>query len=169
MIPPAHPRRIAHLDMDAFFASVELLRYPELRGQPVVVGGRSVHKPVEQADGTRLCSRLRDYVGRGVVTTSTYEARALGVFSAMGTMKAAKLAPNAILLPADFEAYRRYSSAFKKAVAEIAPLIEDRGIDEIYIDLSHHTENTFELASRIKQLVREATQLTCSICVAENK
>lgn len=169
MIPPAHPRRIAHLDMDAFFASVELLRYPELRGQPVVVGGRSVHKPVEQANGTRLFSRLRDYVGRGVVTTSTYEARALGVFSAMGTMKAAKLAPNAILLPADFEAYRRYSSAFKKAVAEIAPLIEDRGIDEIYIDLSHHTENTFELASRIKQLVREATQLTCSICVAENK
>lgn len=169
MIQLSNSRRIAHLDMDAFFASVELLRYPELRGQPVVVGGRSVHKPVEQGDGTRLFSRLRDYVGRGVVTTSTYEARALGVFSAMGTMKAAKLAPDAILLPADFEAYRHYSSAFKKAVSEIAPVIEDRGIDEIYIDLSHHPENTFELASRIKQHVRDATQLTCSICVAENK
>lgn len=162
-------RRIAHLDMDAFFASVELLRYPELRGLPVVVGGRSVHRPVDQADGTRRYSRLRDYVGRGVVTTSTYEARALGVFSAMGTMKAAKLAPDAILLPADFEAYRHYSSLFKQAVADIAPRIEDRGIDEIYIDLSDHSEETFALAKRLKNAVREATNLTCSICVAENK
>lgn len=162
-------RRIAHLDMDAFFASVELLRYPELRGLPVVVGGQSVHRPVEQADGSWRYSRLRDYVGRGVVTTSTYEARALGVFSAMGTMKAAKLAPDAILLPSDFEAYRHYSSLFKNAVAEVAPLIEDRGIDEIYIDLSHHPEETFALANRLKQAVYEATQLTCSICVAENK
>jgi len=163
------PRRIAHLDMDAFFASVELLRYPELRGLPVVVGGRSAHKPVDLPDGTRRYSRLRDYVGRGVVTTSTYEARALGVFSAMGTMKAAKLAPDAILLPADFEAYRHYSQLFKKAVVEIAPLIEDRGIDEIYIDLSEHEEPSLELAARIKNAVREATQLTCSICIAENK
>lgn len=168
---PTQPpqRRIAHLDMDAFFASVELLRYPELRGLPVVVGGRSVHRPVEQADGTRRYSRLRDYVGRGVVTTSTYEARALGVFSAMGTMKAAKLAPDAILLPADFEAYRHYSSLFKKAVAEIAPRIEDRGIDEIYIDLSDHPDDTLTLAMRLKNAVRNATNLTCSICVAENK
>lgn len=166
---PQTPRRIAHLDMDAFFASVELLRYPELRGLPVVVGGRSVHRPIDLADGTRRYSRLRDYVGRGVVTTSTYEARALGVFSAMGTMKAAKLAPDAILLPADFEAYRHYSSLFKKAVKDIAPLVEDRGIDEIYIDLSYHAEETVALATRIKQAVREATQLTCSICVAENK
>jgi DNA polymerase-4 len=155
--------------MDAFFASVELLRYPELCGLPVVVGGRAADRPVLQPDGTRLFARLRDYVGRGVITTSTYEARALGVFSAMGTMKAAKLAPNAILLPADFEAYRHYSSLFKKAVAAIAPVIEDRGIDEIYIDLSAHAEPTLELAARLKNAVREATQLTCSICVAENK
>ena len=85
--------------MDAFFASVELLSYPELRGQAVVVGGRSVHQPEALPDGTRRFARLRDYVGRGVVTTSTYEARALGIFSAMGLMKSAQLAPDAILLP----------------------------------------------------------------------
>lgn len=162
-------RRIAHLDMDAFYASVELLRYPELRGQAVVIGGRSVHQPTMRTDGTREFARLRDYVGRGVITTSTYEARALGVFSAMGMMKAAQLAPDAILLPVDFDSYRHYSRLFKKAVADIAPLIEDRGIDEIYIDLSEHAENNHELATRIKQAVHAATGLSCSIGVAPNK
>lgn len=162
-------RRIAHLDMDAFYASVELLRYPELRGQPVVIGGMSVHAPVTQEDGSRQYARLRDYVGRGVVTTSTYEARALGVFSAMGIMKAAKLAPDAILLPVDFDAYRHYSRLFKQAVADIAPHIENRGIDEIYIDLSEHAEETLALATRIKTAVQQATGLSCSIGIAPNK
>ncbi|SDW29114.1 DNA polymerase-4 [Nitrosomonas eutropha] len=98
-------RRIAHLDMDAFYASVELLRYPELRGLPVVIGGRSVHQPIMQQNGTCLYAKLREYSGRSVVTTSTYEARAYGIFSAMGIMQAAKLAPDAILLPADFDTY----------------------------------------------------------------
>ncbi|WP_175624504.1 MULTISPECIES: DNA polymerase IV [Oxalobacteraceae] len=176
MSDPAHPtaesprdRRIAHLDMDAFYASVELLRYPELRGQPVVIGGMSVHAPVTLEDGSRQYAKLRDYVGRGVVTTSTYEARALGVFSAMGLMKSAKLAPDAILLPADFDAYRHYSRLFKQAVADIAPHIENRGIDEIYIDLSEHTEETYALASRIKTAVQQATGLSCSIGIAPNK
>lgn len=162
-------RRIAHLDMDAFYASVELLRYPELRKHPVVVGGRSEHSPIQQNDGTLLFFRLRDYVGRGVATTSTYEARALGVFSAMGLMKAAKLAPDAYLLPADFESYRHYSKIFKKAVAEIAPEIEDRGIDEIYIDLTNVVGESSMIAARIKQAVFESTGLSCSICVAPNK
>lgn len=162
-------RRIAHLDMDAFFASVELLRYPDLRGQPVVVGGRSVDAPVTQPDGTRRYARLRDYVGRGVVTTSTYEARALGVFSAMGLMKSAQLAPDAILLPADFEAYRNASRRFKAVVAEIAPCIEDRGVDEIYIDLTDVPGETEALARRIKDAVFAATGLTCSIGVTPNK
>jgi DNA polymerase-4 len=162
-------RRIAHLDMDAFFASVELLRYPDLRGQPVVVGGRSAPAPTVQSDGSRRYARLRDYAGRGVVTTSTYEARALGVFSAMGMMKAAKLAPDAILLPADFDAYRHYSARFKAAVATIAPLVEDRGIDEIYLDLSELPGETVALARRIKQAVFDATGLTCSIAVTPNK
>jgi len=162
-------RRIAHLDMDAFFASVELLHYPELRGQAVVVGGRNVHQPLIQPDGSKRFARLRDYVGRGVITTSTYEARALGVFSGMGLMKSAQLAPDAILLPANFEAYRDYSRRFKAAVANIAPLIEDRGIDEIYIDLSEFTEDSLSLARRIKQAVFEATGLTCSIGITPNK
>ena len=163
------PRRIAHLDMDAFYASVELLRYPELRGQPVVIGGRSLHQPAVNSDGIRTFARLRDYVGRGVVTTSTYEARALGVFSAMGMMKAAKLAPEAWLLPADFEAYRHYSRLFKQAVSEIAPQIEDRGIDEIYIDLTDLVQDSVLLAKHIKQAVRDATGLSCSIGIAPNK
>jgi DNA polymerase-4 len=163
------PRRIAHLDMDAFYASVELLRYPDLRGQPVVIGGRRDSEPVLLPDGTRQYSRLRDYVGRGVITTSTYEARALGVFSAMGMMKAAQLAPDAVLLPVDFDAYRRYSRLFKAAVASIAPQIEDRGIDEIYIDLSDIDEESLPLARRIKQAVREATGLSCSIGITPNK
>ena len=162
-------RRIAHLDMDAFYASVELLRYPDLRGQAVVIGGRSAHQPVTQADGSRTYSRLKDYVGRGVTTTSTYEARALGVFSGMGVMKAAKLAPEAILLPIDFAAYRHYSRLFKTAVASITPLIEDRGIDEIYIDLSALPDDSLTIAKRIKQAVKEATGLSCSIGITPNK
>ncbi|MCK9382745.1 MAG: DNA polymerase IV [Sulfuritalea sp.] len=163
------PRRIAHLDMDAFYASVELLRYPELRGLPVVIGGRGIHQPERLADGSRRFARLRDYVGRGVVTTSTYEARALGVFSAMGVMKAARLAPDAILLPVDFDAYRHYSRLFKAAVAAITPQIEDRGIDEIYIDLTDLPGATLALAQRIKQAVKHATGLSCSIGISPNK
>lgn len=165
----APTRRIAHLDMDAFYASVELLRYPELRGRPVVIGGRNNHQPRMREDGSRIFSRLHEYVGRGVVTTSTYEARALGVFSGMGMMKAAKLAPDALLLPTDFDSYRRYSRLFKNAVATIAPEIEDRGIDEIYIDLTAIEEDSHSLAARIKQAVRDATGLSCSIGIAPNK
>ena len=101
---PAVPRRlVAHLDMDAFYASVELLRYPELKGRPVVIGGGRRHQPTMRPDGSREFSVLRDYTGRGVVTTSTYEARAFGVHSGMGMMKSAQLAPAAVLLPVDFD------------------------------------------------------------------
>jgi DNA polymerase-4 len=155
--------------MDAFYASVELLRYPQLRGQAVVIGGRSVDAPIQQPDGSWRYARLRDYEGRGVITTSTYEARALGVGSAMGIMKAAKLAPDAVLLPVDFDAYRHYSRLFKAAVARLAPLMEDRGIDEIYLDLTDVPGETRELAQRIKDAVRAATGLSCSIGVTPNK
>jgi DNA polymerase-4 len=173
MYSSAEPRLIAHLDMDAFYASVELLRYPELRGLPVVIGGGRRHQPELLADGTRRFSRLRDYTGRGVITTSTYEARALGVFSAMGAMKAAKLAPDAVLLPVDFDEYRKYSKLFKAAVRELAPLVEDRGIDEIYIDLSAlpgvHADGGRAIGQRLKDAVRAATGLSCSIGITPNK
>jgi DNA polymerase-4 len=161
---PVQPlRRIAHLDMDAFYASVELLRYPQLRGLPVVIGGGRSGEPRE----------LRQYVGRGVVTTATYAAREFGVHSAMGLMKAAKLCPHAILLPADFDEYRRYSRLFKDVIAQFAPAIEDRGIDEVYIDFSDvsggQEQGGRALAARIQQAIRERTGLTCSIGVAPNK
>ncbi|MGH8631359.1 MAG: DNA polymerase IV [Burkholderiales bacterium] len=158
-------RRIAHLDMDAFYASVELLRYPQLAGMALVIGGR--RRPAK--DPQQDFERLRDYAGRGVATTATYEARTLGVHSGMGLMKAAALAPDAILLPADFEEYGRYSRRFKAAVAGIVPQIEDRGIDEIYIDLTEVPGETVALAQRIKNSVRQATGLSCSIGVAPNK
>jgi DNA polymerase-4 len=168
--PEAAPsRRIAHLDMDAFFASVELLHYPELKGRPVVVGGRRIDQPTVAADGRRRFARLADYVGRGVVTTATYEARAFGVHSGMGMMKAARLAPDAVLLPANFDAYRHYSRRFKTAVAAIAPEIEDRGIDEIYIDLAAVDGEPAAIADRLKAAVQEATGLSCSIGIAPNK
>ena len=167
------PRLIAHLDMDAFYASVELLRYPELQGQPVVIGGGQRHQPVMLADGTRRFSRLRDYTGRGVITTATYAARALGLGSAMGVMKAARLAPDAVLLPVDFDEYRKYSRLFKAAVRAIAPLVEDRGIDEIYIDLSDlegaQADGGLALGKALKQAVFAATGLTCSVGITPNK
>ncbi len=172
MDPPSQ-RLIAHLDMDAFYASVELLRYPDLKGLPVAIGGGGDSRPVLLPDGTRRYARLRDYTGRGVLTTSTYEARALGVFSAMGTMKAALLAPDAVLLPVDFEEYRKYSRLFKAAVRNIAPVVEDRGIDEIYIDLTDHPgaqqDQGRAAGQALKDAVRKATGLTCSVGVTPNK
>lgn len=162
-------RRVAHLDMDAFYASVSLLRYPELRGAVLVVGGRNVPEPEQRPDGTWNYARLGDYVGRGVVTTASYEARAFGVFSAMGLMKAAQLAPDAILLPADFNAYRYYSRLFKNAVLQISDQIENRGIDEIYIDLSHLEQDSVGLAKKLQQVVWESTGLTCSVGISPNK
>lgn len=162
-------RRIAHIDMDAFFASCELSRYPELKGLPMVVGGRSSHAPRTREDGIREFSRLRDYAGRGVLTTATYEARALGLNSAMPTMQAAKLAPDAILLPVNFELYRHYSRLFKEAIRSVSPQVENIGIDEVYADVSTLPEDAHEIAQRLKSAVFTATGLTCSVGIAPNK
>lgn len=189
--PAAPGRRIAHLDMDAFFASVELLRHPQLQGLPMVIGGGR-RREAEMFERLRAAyperdwgpdtldripvdffPRLKDYVGRGVATTATYAARKFGVGSAMGLMKAAQRCPEAILLPVDFEEVRRLSRLFKQTIADIAPVIEDRGVDEVYIDFTDvpggQREGGRVLARLIQKSIFQATGLTCSIGVAPNK
>ncbi len=182
-MPAPRPRRIAHLDMDAFYASVELLRYPQLKGLPVVIGGgkRRVDEELLARQGERELRfipvadfpLLKDYVGRGVITTATYAARQFGVGSAMGMMKAAKLCPQAIVLPVDFEEVRRFSRLFKSTITEIAPVMQDRGIDEVYIDFTDvpggQREGGRVLARLIQKAIFDKTGLTCSIGVAPNK
>jgi DNA polymerase-4 len=156
--------------MDAFYASVELLRYPQLRGQPVVIGGSRSELAAHRRAQFAL---LRDYAGRGVVTTASYEARGFGVHSAMGIMQAAQLCPHAILLPADFNEYRKYSRAFKAVVAQFSASVEDRGIDEVYVDFTQaeggQSEGGRALALRIQAAIQAQTGLSCSIGVAPNK
>ena len=169
--------------MDAFYASVELLRYPQLKGLPVVIGGRRRRDddallqkhaglPLSEIPVTEF-PLLKDYAGRGVITTATYPARAFGVGSAMGLMKAAKLCPQALLLPVDFDEYRKYSRLFKEVITGIAPLMEDRGVDEVYIDFTEvpggQREGGRVLARLIQKSILDATGLTCSIGVAPNK
>jgi DNA polymerase-4 len=148
-------RRIAHLDMDAFYASVELLRRPALRGRPVAIGGHG------------------DPNSRGVVTTATYEARAFGIRSGMALRRAAELCPACVFLPVDFPEYRLWSRRFKAAIAEVTDRVEDRGIDEVYIDFSDligvRIDGGLAIARDIQRRVFEATGLTCSIGVAPNK
>src|SRR3954451_14182 len=107
-------RVIAHLDVDAFYASVELLRRPELRGRPVIVSGNGP---------------------RAVVTTASYEARRFGVGSAMPTSRALRLCPDAILIPPDFTAYREVSRTVMGLVRDAASQVEVLGLDEAYLDL----------------------------------
>jgi DNA polymerase IV len=176
-------RRIAHLDMDAFYASVELLRYPQLKGLPVVIGGgrsrlddalQNTYQHTPLADiPVAAFPTLASYTGRGVITTATYPARQFGIGSAMGMMKAAKLCPQALLLPVDFAQYRHYSQLFKSIVTEMAPTMEDRGVDEVYIDFTQvpggQRDGGASLARLMQKTIFDATGLTCSIGVAPNK
>ncbi|MEN9539343.1 MAG: hypothetical protein RLZZ126_1578 [Pseudomonadota bacterium] len=177
--------------MDAFYASVELLRFPQLKGLPVVIGGMRRdfeamlaqlrqeqperawtpddwrHIPVERF------AKLQGYVGRGVITTATYPARQFGIGSAMGMMKAAKLCPQALLLPVDFAEYRKFSRRFKDIILDIAPVMEDLGVDEVYIDFTEvpggQREGGRVLARLIQKRIHDETGLTCSVGVAPNK
>ena len=181
--------------MDAFYASCELMRYPQLKGLPVVIGGGRRREDdllgklqAAYPDGEwtaenfherlpfiplEFFPRLSGYTGRGVITTATYPARQFGIGSAMGLMKAAKLCPDAILLPVDFERYRHFSRTFKAVITEIAPLMEDRGVDEVYIDFTEvpggQREGGRVLARLLQKSIFDATGLTCSIGVAPNK
>jgi DNA polymerase-4 len=144
-------RRILHIDMDAFFSSVEQKRHPELVGKPVVVGGGG------------------DPTKRGVVSTASYEARKFGIHSAMPLRTAYKLCPDAVFLPVDYEEYSRVSGRIKEILREFTPIIEDVGIDEAFLDISSIDKPSEEIAKEIKRRIKDETDLTCSIGIAPNK
>jgi DNA polymerase-4 len=140
-------RVIAHVDMDAFYVSVELQRRPELRGLPVVVAGTGP---------------------RAVVTTASYEARRFGVFSATPASRARRLCPQAVFIPPDFEAYRSRSRDVMAVLHEHVERVQVVGLDEAYLDLTPF-ESPKAAARRVKAAVRERTGLTCSIGIGPNK
>jgi len=145
-------RRILHVDMDAFYASVEQRDKPELRGRPVAVGG----SPAQ----------------RGVVAAASYEARAFGVRSAIPMARAVRLCPSLAIVPPDFRKYRAASDAVFEIFRSVTPLVEPLSLDEAYLDV---TENAWgetlgrEVAIRLKAEIRKATSLTASAGVAPNK
>jgi len=145
------PRRILHVDMDAFFAAVELLRNPELKGKPLVIGGRG------------------DPTQRGVVATASYEARKFGVHSAMPLRTAHKLCPDCVFLRVDYQEYSRVSRLIKDILRRFSPIMQDVGIDEAYLDATALEPATEALAHDIKRCIRDETGLTCSIGIAQNK
>jgi DNA polymerase IV len=140
-------RRIAHVDMDAFYVSVELQRRPELRGQPVVVAGSGP---------------------RAVVTTASYEARRYGIFSATPAERARRLCPDAVFIPPDFELYRSRSREVMSVLREHVERVEIVGLDEAYLDLTGLDRHR-AAARRVKAAVDERTGLVCSIGIGPNK
>jgi DNA polymerase-4 len=141
-------RTIAHLDMDAFYASVELRRHPELRGKPVVVCGSGP---------------------RAVVTTASYEARKLaGIHSAMPAAVARRRLPDAVYLPPDFPAYREASAVVMEVLRSNVEIVEVVGLDEAYLDLTGIFSPKATMR-RIKAEIRELTGLTCSVGIAESR
>ncbi len=145
-------RRILHVDMDAFYASVEQRDDPSLRGKPLAVGGRPDR--------------------RGVVAAASYEARAFGVYSAMSMARAVRLCPSLVIVPPDFARYKAASSAVFAIFREVTPLVEPLSLDEGYLDV---TENAWRetlgtaVAKRLKERIRADIGLTASAGVAPNK
>ncbi len=139
------------MDMDAFFAAVEQQRHPELKDKPVVIGGSG------------------DPTQRGVVSTANYAARKYGIHSALPLRTAYKLCPQAVFLPVDMEEYSRVSAIFKNVLRHFSAVMEDVGIDEAFLDLTESDKPSEEIAREIKEGVKEATGLTCSVGIAQNK
>lgn len=147
----AMSRVIIHIDMDAFFASVELKRRPELKGRPVIVGG----------DG--------DPTKRGVVSAASYEARRFGVRSGMPLRTAYKRCQEAVFLPVDFTLYERESERFMAILRGYTPLVESFGLDEAFMDVSDCPTPPLDIAREIKRRIREELGLTASVGIAPNK
>jgi DNA polymerase-4 len=145
-------RRIMHIDLDAFFVSVEQVANPKLRGKPVVVGGRPQ--------------------GRGVVAAASYEARAFGLHSGMPLVTASRLCPQAIFIQGSFPKYRDASQKFMAILADFSPFLEPMGLDEAYLDATGFESihgSGHQMAAKIKQRVKEELGLTASIGIAGGK
>lgn len=141
-------RVIMHFDIDAFFAAVEVLLNPELAGKPVIVGGSDK---------------------RGVVATASYEARKFGIHSAMSSVVAKRLCPDAIFISGNFEAYKKYSRMVFEIMSEATPVLEKVGIDEGYMEITDPSIDPVLLALTLKEKVKQKTGLTISIGISYNK
>ena len=149
MPAPSQPRAIIHLDMDCFYAAIEVRDRPALRGKPVGVGG------------------ARDR--RGVLTTCNYEARAFGVRSAMPTFMALQRCPNLIVLPTRFDIYRKEAGVVREIMHRFTPVVETLSLDEAYLDVTGNALSPGPLAREIRDLIFKETKLTASAGVGPNK
>lgn len=148
--PAPETRKIIHIDMDAFFASVEQRDFPELRGKPVAVGGSAA---------------------RGVVAAASYEARRFGVRSAMPSVTAARLCPDLIFVRHRFDVYKQVSGQIRDIFLDYTPLVEPLSLDEAYLDVTDHLggRTATKIAAEIRARIRAATALTASAGVSYNK
>ena len=142
-------RQVIHLDLDAFFASVEVLLDPELKGKPLIVAMGNPH-------------------GRGVVSTASYEARRFGVHSAMPLFQAARLCPQAIIVPVRHRVYSEYSHRVMAILREASPLVEQVSIDEAYAEIAP-ARDAAQIARQIQQRIKSEIGLDCTIAVASSK
>lgn len=150
---PSLPRRILYIDMDAFFASVEVVRNPALRGKPVIVGG----KPEGQ---------------RGVVSTASYEARGYGIRSGMSLQEARRLCPQGIFLVGDFPYYQKVSERLFSLLQEVSPKVQMASVDEAYVDITGSLRlfgGEDAIAYHLKRRIREQLGLPCSIGIASTR
>lgn len=151
MIPPEYIRKIIHIDMDAFYASVEQRDQPALKGKPVAVGGSSQ---------------------RGVVAAASYEARRYGVRSAMPSVTAARLCPDLIFVKARFDRYREVSQQIRSVFFEYTDLVEPLSLDEAYLDVTKNKQglaSATQIAREIRARILAETQLTASAGISINK